>query len=100
MATQESSSDETLDDQAEAPGRQTALRHLSAGIGVVLILLSGVFFASLFAVPFLPLGAGAKVLMGGALYAGMQIAWWAGVAFAGSSAIGKMKSWFRRPVDS
>ena len=63
-------------------------------IGIGLLLLSGVFFFSMLAVPWFPLGTGAKVAVGGGLYAAVQVSWWVGAAFVGPAAIAKFKSYF------
>lgn len=69
-------------------------------IGIILILLSGVFWFSLFAIPFLPLSVANKALVGGALFIGLQIAWWSGAALAGPRVVGKIKSvMHRKKVD-
>ena len=65
-------------------------------IGVSLILLSGVFFFSMFAVPWLPIGGAFKVVLAGVLFVGVQVAWWVGAALVGPATIGAMRSWFRR----
>ncbi len=63
-------------------------------LGIALMLISGVCFAGLFAVPFLSVSVGIRVLVGGAIYAAMQVTWWAGAAIAGSTVLSK---WRKRP---
>lgn len=68
----------------------------AARIGAVLIGLSGVLWFSLFAVPFLPLTIAHKALLAGAMFVGVQIAWWTGAALVGPSTVARIKSWYRR----
>lgn len=68
----------------------------AAKIGVILILLSGVLWFSLFAIPFLPLTVGQKAAIAGADFIAVQIAWWIGAALAGPKLVAKLKSRFRR----
>jgi hypothetical protein len=74
-------------------------RHAKSGpaarIGIVLILLSGVFWFSLFAIPFLPMTVGHKAALAGALFIAVQIAWWSGAVLLGPQAIARLKSRFR-----
>ena len=72
----------------------------AAKIGVGLILLSGVLWFSLFAIPFLPLTIGQKAALAGADFVGVQIAWWVGAALAGPELVAKLKSWFKRRKNS
>ena len=65
-------------------------------LGIALILLSGIFWFSLFAVPFLPLTVGQKTALGGGLFVAVQIAWWSGAALAGPAVVGKLTARFRR----
>ncbi|MFT5300779.1 MAG: hypothetical protein ACI87E_003947 [Mariniblastus sp.] len=65
-------------------------------LGVFLILLSGVFFFSMLAVPWLKISGGYKVILGGALFVGVQVAWWVGAALVGPAAIGTIRSWLKR----
>ena len=66
-------------------------------IGIALVLMSGVFFFSMFSVPWWPLEAGGKVVAGGALYAGVQASWWCGAALMGPAAMATLKGkWLRR----
>ena len=69
---------------------------VTAKIGVMLILLSGVLWFSLFAIPFLPLTIGQKAAIGGANFVAVQIAWWLGVALAGPKLVARLRSRFRR----
>lgn len=68
----------------------------AARIGIVLILLSGVLWFSLFAIPFLPLTIGQKAALAGADFVGVQIAWWVGAAMAGPKLVSELKSRFKR----
>ena len=63
-------------------------------IGVGLMLLSGVFFFVMLAVPLLSLSVGNKTLLAGALFVCVQTSWWVGVAMVGPAAIAKVKTWF------
>ena len=65
-------------------------------LGIALILLSGVLWFSLFAIPFLPLTVGQKAGMAAADFVGVQIAWWSGAALAGPSTVKRIWGWFRR----
>lgn len=65
-------------------------------IGIGLILVSGVLWFSLFAIPFLPLTVGQKAALAGAVFVGVQIAWWSGAALAGPQTVAKL--WRRRTV--
>ena len=67
-----------------------------ARLGLLSILLSGVFFFSMLSVPWWPLNVGVKAIIGSALFVGMQVAWWGGVAMTGPAAVGAMTAWFRR----
>jgi hypothetical protein len=68
----------------------------SSRFGVALILLSGVLWFSLFAIPFLPLTVGQKAAIAGADFVAVQIAWWIGAALAGPKLVAKLTSRFRR----
>ena len=82
------------------PGGQ-APSGLLGRVGILLILLSGVLWFSLFAIPFLPLTLGQKAGSAGAVFASVQIAWWTGAAFLGPQAVARLKSWYgRRKTDS
>ena len=63
-------------------------------IGIGLIILSGVCFFSMLAVPWFPLTGGAKVAVCGGMYAVVQVSWWAGAACVGPAAVAKFKSYF------
>ena len=67
---------------------------------MVLILLSGVLWFSLFVVPFLPLTVGQKAGLAGAMFVGVQVAWWSGAALVGPRTIERMRSWWRRRTRS
>ncbi len=68
----------------------------AARIGIVLILLSGVLWFSLFAIPFLPLTVGQKAALAGAVFVGVQIAWWSGAALVGPQTVARLWSWCGR----
>jgi hypothetical protein len=87
--TQSDSDDTEL--ASARPRRPTLIR-----LGIVLILISGVLWFSLFAIPFLPLTVGQKAGLGAAVFAGVQIAWWSGAALAGPTVVQKLTGWFRR----
>ncbi len=65
-------------------------------LGIGLILLSGVFFFTMLSVPLWSVSAGSKVVIGGGLFVGVQIAWWSGAALAGPATVKVIRSWFRR----
>ena len=68
----------------------------SSRLGIVLILLSGVFWFSIFAVPFAPLSTGQKTIVAGGLFVAVQVSWWTGAALAGPKVVGMLKGWFVR----
>lgn len=82
-----------LTDEVPVARKKTNTRVV---IGCLLILLSGVFFFSMLSVPWLQIDSRHKVILGGALFVGVQVAWWLGAALVGPAAIGAMFSWFRR----
>lgn len=86
--TEETGAEPPIADDAP-PGRHTRL-------GIALILLSGVLWFSLFAIPFLPIGTGNKAVLAGTMFVGVQIAWWSGAALAGPRVVSKLTSWMRR----
>ena len=53
------------------PHRGRGKGSIAARIGVLLILLSGVLWFSLFAIPFLPLSVGEKAALAGAVFFGV-----------------------------
>jgi hypothetical protein len=71
-------------------------RPILIRLGVALILVSGVLWFSLFAIPFLPLTVGQKTGLGAVVFAGVQIAWWSGAALAGPAVVKKLMGRFRR----
>lgn len=81
-------------DQKNCPNTGVPSRYTKIGIG--LILLSGVLWFSLFAVPFLPFTTGKKALLAGAVFIGVQIAWWTGATLAGPRVVRKVTGWMRR----
>ncbi len=70
--------------------------QLVGRIGILLILLSGVFFFSMVSVPWWPLSGAQKTMAGGALFVSVQVAWWVGAALVGPAAISAMRNWFGR----
>lgn len=80
----------------DQPPRDQHKTRLTIRVGIGLILLSGVFWFSLFAVPFLPLTLGQKAALGGGLFAAVQVAWWCGAALAGPAAVARLWSWWGR----
>ena len=66
------------------------------GVGIGLILLSGILWFSLFAIPFLPLSLGTKTVVGAVVFAGVQITWWTGAAFVGPASLRKIKGFFQK----
>ena len=64
-------------------------------LGIALILLSGVLWFSLFAIPFLPLTNGQKAMLAGATFLGVQAAWWDGAALAGPRVVRQVTGWMR-----
>jgi len=65
-------------------------------LGIALILLSGVMWFFLFAIPFLPLTMAEKATLAGVDFIGVQIAWWVGAALVGPQTVSRIKSWFKR----
>jgi hypothetical protein len=59
-------------------------------------MLSGVLWFSLFAIPFLPLSIAKRAMLAGAVFLGVQVAWWTGAALAGPQTVKRIKSWFGR----
>ena len=82
-------------DSAET-GEDQSRSVLMARAGIVLILISGVLWFSLFAIPFLPLTVGQKTALAGGVFVGVQIAWWSGAALAGPRVVGKIKGLWKR----
>lgn len=81
----------TDDAATETPPRPVCVR-----IGVVLIVASGILWFSLFVIPFLPLTLAQKTVLGVAIFAGVQVAWWGGVALAGPGVVKKLTAWYQR----
>ncbi|NQV24286.1 MAG: transporter suffix domain-containing protein [Rhodopirellula sp.] len=73
--------------------REASSKKAIARIGIVLILLSGLLWFSLFAIPFLPLTVVQKAALAGGVFAGVQVAWWSGAAMAGPQLVARLKSW-------
>lgn len=85
--------------QSEPELNSDRIRHrkIRSRIGIALILISGVLWFSLFAIPFLPLTVGQKAAFAGTLFVAVQIAWWAGAALAGPQLVSRL--WPRRRVN-
>lgn len=84
---------DSLGDRSPSGGDKS---RLAARIGIVLILLSGVLWFSLFAIPFLPLTLGQKAALAAADFIGVQLAWWTGAALVGPHTVTRLRSWFGR----
>lgn len=93
MTEPESPSPESTEQNAPTSIPRPALR---VRIGITLILLSGVFWFSLLAVPFLPLNVTQKSAVGAGLFVSVQVAWWVGAAIAGPTAVTRLMSGMRR----
>ena len=87
-------------DESTQPANERPRRPAMIRLGIALILLSGVFWFSIFAVPFLPLTVAQKTALGGGLFVAVQIAWWSGAALAGPAVVGKITDRFRRSKNS
>lgn len=77
------------EDQVDLP------KPRSSRLGIILILVSGVLWLSLFAIPFLQLTTGQKTALAAGVFAAVQVTWWTGVTLSGPAAIQNMKDWFR-----
>ena len=88
--------DSHRDSTSDRPLRGRNKGSPAARIGIVLILLSGMLWFSLFAIPFLPLTVAQKAALAGADFVGVQIAWWTGAALVGPQTVARLKSWFGR----
>jgi hypothetical protein len=84
------------DSETDHPPCGRVRGRTAARIGVVLIGLSGVLWFSLFAVPFLSLTIAQKAGLAGAMFVGVQIAWWTGAALVGPATVARLKSWYRK----
>jgi hypothetical protein len=75
---------------------------VAARVGFVLIMLSGVLWFSLFAIPWLPLTVAVKAVLAGGVFLGVQVAWWSGAALVGPRTIARLKAWFgkKKPSES
>lgn len=80
----------------ESPNRSS---RTAARVGFGLILLSGVLWFSLFAIPFTQFSVGEKTAIAAGVFVGVQIAWWSGAALVGPAAVSRMKAWLRRSRD-
>lgn len=78
--------------EGDGPSAEPSSVSRLSRFGVALILLSGVLWFSLFAIPFLPLTVGQKAALAGADFVAVQIAWWIGAALAGPKLVAKMRS--------
>lgn len=83
-------------DETHQRADERSRRPAMIRLGLALILLSGVFWFSIFAVPFLPLTVARKTVLGGGLFVAVQIAWWSGAALAGPAVAGTITDRFRR----
>ncbi|MEO2019251.1 MAG: hypothetical protein ABGZ53_33370 [Fuerstiella sp.] len=81
------------EDGSISPARRRPIR---TQFGVGLMVGSGVLWFALFAIPFLPLTTWQKTVLGGVVFAAVQVTWWSGVALAGPRMFGKLTGWFRR----
>ena len=88
--------DSHRDSISDRPLRGRDKGSTAARIGIALILLSGLLWFSLFAIPFLPLTVGQKAALGAAEFVGVQIAWWTGAALAGPQTVARLWSWCGR----
>ena len=75
---------------------ETLPRPVRVRCGVALIVISGVLWFSLFAIPFLSLTLVQKTALGSAFFVGVQVTWWSGVALAGPRVVKQLTGWFRR----
>ncbi len=82
--------------EGNGPSAEPSSVSRSSRFGVALILLSGVLWFSLFAIPFLPLTVSQKAALAGADFVAVQIAWWIGAAMAGPKLVAKLTAHFRR----
>jgi hypothetical protein len=89
-------SDSHRDSTSDHPLRSRDKSRIAARVGIGLILISGVLWFSLVAILFLPLTGGQKTALAGAVFVGVQIAWWSGAALAGPQTVSRLKSWFHR----
>lgn len=78
---------------SDQPLRERESGSPTSRIGIGLILLSGLLWFSLFAIPYLPLTLGQKAALAGADFVGVQIAWWTGAAFVGPQTVARLKLW-------
>ena len=68
--------------------------------GLVLIGVSGILWSSLFAIPFLYVSGGWKMVLAAVIFAVVQIAWWSGTAVAGRESMKAITSWCRNARSS
>lgn len=69
-------------------------RKTLAWIGIGLIVLSGLMWFFLFAIPFLPLTVTQRAVLAAGDFVGVQIAWWTGAVLAGPQTVRHIKAWF------
>jgi hypothetical protein len=62
--------------------------------GIILILISGVFFGLILAVPFLTYTIGQKGIITTGLVICGEIAWWVGVVILGKEVVERYKKYF------
>ena len=67
-------------------------RSARTRFGMGLILLSGVLWFSLFAIPFLPLTMAHKAALAAGVFVAVQLTWWTGAAVAGAQTVQRLKS--------
>lgn len=88
--------------RSEEPSQQTPTRRMASAtvVGFVLMVLSGVFFFTMLAVPWFPFSTTAKGVLGGLLFILTQSSWWIGVAMVGPAAIKSFKEKLYRKRES
>ncbi len=64
--------------------------------GATLIVVSGILWFSLFAIPFLQLTLSQKAALASGVFLGVQIAWWTGAALVGPTVVRDLTAWFRQ----
>ena len=79
----------------EPAAEDEAGKPRSGRLGVTLIVVSGVLWLALFAIPFLQLTLGQKTTLGAGVFLVVQITWWTGVTLVGPTAMQNLKRWFR-----
>lgn len=77
------------DDQMGRPAKPGSSR-----LGIVLIIVSGVLWLSLFVIPFLQLTPGQKTAVGVGVFVAVQVTWWTGVSLSGPAVMRNLKNRF------